>query len=191
MSEADSIDLIARSAAGDRDAFDRLVREHQARVFRWALVVADDPDDAADLAQAVWIKALASIGSYRGEARFTSWLYRLTYHTAVELGRKRARRRNALRAWVEGGERMVAIHPTDDIDGQRLTGIVRSLLVELPPRQRAVFTLAELEDRSTAEIAEMLEIEEATVRVTLANARRSVRQRMLAQRPQLSEEFRS
>ena len=57
MIEAETIDLVARAAAGDGEAFRLLVRGHHTLVFRWALVVAEDPDDAEDLMQAVWIKA--------------------------------------------------------------------------------------------------------------------------------------
>ena len=192
MSEAETIDLVARAAAGDGEAFDLLVRGHHSLVFRWALVVAEDPDDAEDLAQAVWIKAHRSIGGYRGEAKFTSWLYRITCNTSVEFGRKRQRRSVAMR--------LVSLDRADDVapapgpnsmDAQQLVAVVRSLLDDLPPRQRAVFALADLEDRSTAEIAEMLEIEEATVRVTLFKARRAIRSRMLAKQPRLVEEYRS
>jgi RNA polymerase sigma-70 factor (ECF subfamily) len=191
MTEADTIDLIARAAAGDGDAVDRLVRSHQALVFRWALVAAADPDDAEDIAQAVWIKAVNHLGAFRGTARFTSWLYRLTFNTVVEWGRTRQRRAVALKLWRNGDGGASVAHPTDDIDAVQLRATVRALLADLPPRQRAVFALAELEDRGTAEIAEMLGIEEATVRVTLMKSRRAIRERMLAQQPRLSEEHRS
>ena len=185
-------DLVARAAAGNEEAFDLLVREHHPLVFRWALVAAEDPDDADDLAQAVWIKAHRKLGAYRGEAKFTSWLYRITFNTAVEFGKKRQRRSIAMKSLSNtNGVVSLVSAVADEMDAQQLTTVVRSLMSELPPRQRAVFALADLEDRTTAEIAEMLEIEEATVRVTLFKARRAIRSRMLEQEPKLSEEYRS
>src|SRR5689334_16724242 len=89
MTEADTATLVARAVAGEDGAFDRLVRTYHAVVYRWALVVAADPDEADDLTQAVWIKAHRSLGSFRGDAKFSSWLYRITYTTAIEFGRKR------------------------------------------------------------------------------------------------------
>ncbi len=177
MIEGDITDLVAREAvAGDEDAFHLLVRGHHSLVFRWALVVAADPDDAEDLAQAVWIKAWRNIGAFRHEAKFTSWLYRITFNTAVEFGRKRRRRVEIMRKWHESGDGNVTSEPARGaVDVQRLTEIVRTFLADLPPRQRAVFALADLDDVSTAEIAERLEIEEATVRVTLFRARRAIR----------------
>lgn len=190
--ETDTVEAVARAAAGDEGAFDLLVREHHALVFRWALVAADDPDDAEDLAQAVWIKVHRNLAAYRGDAKFASWLYRITFNTAVELGRKRRRQLTVLRSVsVDRSGNSAAAPERDSIDVQQLVAIVRALLDDLPPRQRAVFALADLEDRSTAEIAEMLEIEEATVRVTLFKARRSVRSRILAKQPRFVEEYRS
>jgi len=192
MIEAETDDLVARAATGDGEAFDLLVRGHHSLVFRWALVVAEDPDDAEDLTQAVWIKVHRNIRSYRGEAKFTSWLYRITFNTAVEFGRKRQTRSVAMRSVSLERTGDAAPEPgTGVMDGPQLVSVVRALLVDLPPRQRAVFALADLDDRSTAEIAEMLEIEEATVRVTLFKARRAIRAKMLVKQPRLVEEYRS
>jgi RNA polymerase sigma-70 factor (ECF subfamily) len=192
MTDADTAALVARAAAGDSDAFTALVRGHHTLVFRWALVVADDPDDADDLAQAVWIKAYRGLKGYRGGAKFTTWLYRITYNTAVEVGRKRQRQATALSSISEGEDALdevVSAH--EDLDRTRLIAVVREMLCRLPPRQRAVFALADLDDVSTAEIADRLEIEEATVRVTLFKARRAIRHRLLLEEPKLTEEHRS
>ena len=192
MIEAETDDLVARAATGDGEAFDLLVRGHHSLVFRWALVVAEDSDDAEDLAQAVWIKVHRNIRSYRGDAKFTSWLYRITFNTAVEFGRKRQTRSVAMRSVSLERAGDAAPEPgTGAMDGPQLVAVVRALLDDLPARQRAVFALADLEDRSTSEIAEMLEIEEATVRVTLFKARRSIRAKMLTKQPRLVEEYRS
>ncbi len=192
MTDADTAALVARAAAGDSDAFTELVRGHHTLVFRWALVVAHDPDDADDLAQAVWIKAYRGLKGYRGGAKFTTWLYRITYNTAVEVGRKRHRQSAALGTMDEADEALVesaSVH--DELDRRRLMAVIRGMLSGLPPRQRAVFALADLDGLSIAEIADRLEIEETTVRVTLFKARRTIRSRLLLEEPKLMEEHRS
>jgi RNA polymerase sigma-70 factor (ECF subfamily) len=192
MTDAETAALVARAAGGDGNAFTELVREHHKLVFRWALVVADDPDDADDLAQAVWIKAYRGLKGYRGGAKFTTWLYRITYNTAVEVGRKRNRQSTALAGQRESeGAPDEAAPAHEDLDRARLIDVVREMLTGLPPRQRAVFALADLDGVSTAEIADRLEIEEATVRVTLFKARRAIRSRLLRKEPKLMEEHRS
>jgi RNA polymerase sigma-70 factor (ECF subfamily) len=192
MTDADMATLVACATRGDSEAFAELVREHHTLVFRWALVVADDPDDADDLAQAVWIKAYHGLKGYRGGAKFTTWLYRITYNTAVEVGRKRDRQSTALAGQGEREEAVAEIAPAhENLDQRRLVAVIRKMLAGLPPRQRAVFALADLDDVSTAEIADRLEIEEATVRVTLFKARRAIRNRLLLEEPKLMEEHRS
>jgi len=190
MIEAETIDLVARAAAGDGEAFGLLVRGHHTLVFRWALVVAEDPDDAEDLAQAVWIKAYRNLANYRGEAKFTSWLYRIVFNAAAEAGRTRQRRAAVLATLGDGSEPQ-AEPARDGVDAGHLVALVRSYLGDLPARQRAVLGLADLENRPTAEIAEMLDIAEATVRVTLFRARRAIRSRMMQEQPRLVEEYRS
>ncbi len=191
MTEAETAALIAAVVAGDRAAFTGLVREYHTLVFRWALVVTDDPDAADDLAQEVWIKAYRGLAGYRGEAKFTTWLYRIAYNTAVESGRKQQRQSAALDAWRQFNDQAEEVVPSqDDLDQRRLAAVVRSFLSDLPPRQRAVFALADLDGVTTAEIAERLEIEEATVRVTLRNARRAIRSRLLQEEPGLLEDAR-
>jgi RNA polymerase sigma-70 factor (ECF subfamily) len=192
MTDAETADLVARAAEGDSEAFTELVRGHHTLVFRWALVVAEDPDDADDLAQAVWIKVYRGLGGYRGGAKFTTWLYRITYNAAVEFRRKRGRQWTALTARQDSGKGPDEATPAhDELDQQHLIAVVRGMLGDLPPRQRAVFALADLDGLATAEIADRLEIEEATVRVTLFNARRAIRSRLLRQEPKLMEEHRS
>ena len=191
MNDAKTADQVARAARGDEEAFRALVRSYHSVLYRWALVIADDPDDAEDLMQAVWIKVYRCIGDYRGDAKFSSWLYRITANTAIELGRTRQRQDVALRRIHESAAGAVETQPDElqDPSQPRLAEQVRAFMADLAPRQRQVFALADLEQLSIAEIAEMLEIEESTVRVTLMNARRLIRARLLREQPLLIEEL--
>ena len=189
MTDAETAALVAAAAAGSSEAFTEVVRGHHTLVFRWALAVTDNPDDADDLAQEVWIRVFRGLRGYRRDAKFTTWLYRITYNTVVEHDRKRQRQAVAMSQWIDRGDGPEELVPAQDaLDQKRLIAVVRSFLRDLPPRQRAVFALADLDGVTTAEIAERLEIAEATVRVTLSNARRAIRSRLLRERPRLVEE---
>lgn len=192
MTEAEIVALVGRASAGDREAFATLVHEHHLLVFRWALVVADDPDDADDLAQLTWIKAYRGLAGFRGASKFSTWLYRLTYNTSVESGRKRRRRAAGLLQWF-GVRDEPADSPTerDESGPERVVAVIREMLGDLPPRQRAVFAMVDLDGVATSEVAERLEIAEATVRVTLFRARRAIRGRLLSEEPGLMEEYRA
>ncbi len=134
--DAESVDLAARAASGDAAAFEELVRCHHASVIRWAIVAVGDLDDAEDLAQAVWMRAYRSLGDYRGAAKFSTWLYRITYNLGFEVRRTRDRRLAALATWNNSTERVTAVvQPHDEGDAQRLAAAVHACVKELPPRQ--------------------------------------------------------
>ncbi len=188
----DTSDLIGRAAAGENDAFRELVRRYHATVYRWAAVSLGDRDEAEDVTQLVLIKVHASLGSYRGGGKFTTWLYRITRNVLFEAVRRQQRRGTLLAG--ENETSAVAVDGEDGedtIDSRRLSALVRDYLEALPPRQREVFMLADLDGFSPAEISDLLGVEQVTVRTNLLKARRAIRSRMLREQPKLMEEYRS
>ena len=89
MTREEESAVIARVLAGDADAFEPLVREHQTNVYRLALRLLGNEADAADAAQDAFLKAYTSLGSFRGESRFSVWLYRLTNNVCIDALRRR------------------------------------------------------------------------------------------------------
>jgi RNA polymerase sigma-70 factor (ECF subfamily) len=188
----DTADLVGRAAAGDRAAFCTLVRRYHSIIHRWAAVSLGDQDEAEDVTQQVLIKVHRALGSYRGGAKFTTWLYRITRNVLLESGRRQGRRNSLLR----GEETLMVNTPDPDgeagtIDAGRIAELVRGYTSMLPPRQREVFVLADMEGFTPAEIAELLDVEQVTVRTNLLKARRAIRGRMLREQPKLMEEYRS
>src|SRR5919206_3043838 len=106
--------LVQRAQAGDRDALSALIASQQTYVYSIAMSLMHNPADAADMTQDAFIRLLRSLGTYRGETKFTTWLYRLV----VNLGIDRLRRRGAppLRLDDEGVDVDVASDdPIDDV----------------------------------------------------------------------------
>ncbi len=189
MTDAETSALVAAAAAGSGEAFTALVRAHHDLVFRWALAVSGEPDQADDLAQEVWIRAFRGLHGYRGTSKFTTWLYRITYNTVASSERKRKRQAVALAAWHQGHDDPAEMPVvTEALDRERLVAALRQVLGDLPPRQRAALALADLDGLTIAEIADRMEITESTVRVTLFKARQAVRGRLHQQEPRLIEE---
>jgi RNA polymerase sigma-70 factor (ECF subfamily) len=182
-----SVDLVRRARAGEPVAVDELVRWCYPRVRRWALVRTGDADEADDVAQDVLAGLQERVRQFEGRSRFSTWLFRLTANAAGALARRQARRLRLLGRWsAEQGEdeeerRLAALH------GETVARLVRTLLRELPERQRLVFDLADLQGFDAGEIAEMLEIDAATVRGHLMRARRVLRRRILEEQPELRE----
>src|SRR5918997_2601230 len=110
---AESLDEIVRRAqAGDRQAISDLVTSQQRYVYSIAMTIVRDPDEAADLTQDAFIRLLRALGSYRGETKFTTWLYRLV----VNLGIDRLRRRGAPPIRLDDDDVDVDVASDDPID---------------------------------------------------------------------------
>jgi RNA polymerase sigma-70 factor (ECF subfamily) len=188
----DTADLIGRAAAGDRVAFCEIVRRYHASIYRWAATALGDLDDAEDITQLVLIRVHASLDSYHGGARFSTWLYRVTRNVLLEQMRTRRRRTRLLAAEQTRTDNAHAEMPEDHLlDSGKLEAVVMQHLRALPPRQREVFALADVEGYAPSEIAIMLDVEPVTVRTNLLKARRALREKILAQQPKLMEEYRT
>ncbi len=179
--------LIPRAQRGDPEAFDELVRRCYHQIYRWALSHAGDQDEADDITQAVLIKLHRRLGSYRGGARFTTWLFRVTRNASLELQRRGSRHRHLgldevpLEA-IQGDE-------PEQVDRSAATAAVRQAFQALPKGQRHVFDLVDLQGFTPKEVGEMLGMKSVTVRAHLSKARRAIRRRMLHQYPELVEEL--
>lgn len=180
--------LIRQARAGEAGAFDGLARHCLPLIRRWALVGTGDPDDADEVTQTVLIRLHRALGGFRGDARFTTWLYRLTHNAVTDALRRRTRRerRTAPLEEFDG-----ATSPTEGADARmeaaEAAAIVGSFFAELPARQREVFDLVDLQGYTIAEAAEMLGIEAVTARVHLLRARRTLRTRVLDAHPETGE----
>lgn len=189
--ERDVAHLVPLAQAGDAAARDTLLARCHATVFRWALVQVGDADDAEEVAQEVLVRVDARLDSFAGRSQFATWLYRVTRNVALEMGRRAARRLRLRTALAERPADDFAPDPAEGVHAQAVAAVVRALFDDLPPRQREVFYLADLEELSPAEIARRLGLSPATVRVHLLRARRSLRARILSEHPAIAEEYRA
>jgi len=189
--EASLETLVARALAGDRDALAEVAARCRPLVYRWALVSIGDADDADDVAQTVLARLTTRLRQFRGGARVTTWLYGITRNAIADLARKQTRRRQTFTRGIDaGGAPQAAVAPPESLDTTALATLVRQAFDALPPRQREVLDLVDLQGHSAADAARMLEIEAPTARVHLLRARRAIRERILATHPALVEDRR-
>lgn len=169
--------LVARARAGDQEAFSRLAERHQHEVFTLAMRLAGDRDLAADISQEALVRAWRGISKFRGDARFSSWLYRITVNVAwSQLSRSKRIQHSPL----EVVENMAAplsrfSHPELALEAASLRGRLRRALMALPQRARVVVVLRDIYDWSHAEIAEALGISVSAAKVRLHRARKRLR----------------
>jgi RNA polymerase sigma-70 factor (ECF subfamily) len=176
------LELIARMRGGDEAAFASLVSAYQPRVFRWAIGLSGDQDEAEDITQEVFVRAYRKLGSFRGEGSFDGWLYRITRRVAG-----RTRRAAVPRAEARAQDVYVT-DPGARVDRQRAVALIRTVAETLPMRQREVFVLCDLEGRTPAEAAALLKMKDVSVRASLFKARASIRRRILATHPSYREQ---
>lgn len=180
-------ELLAQAKAGDREAFEVLVARHQAAVYRLVFRLSGNEHDAEDILQETFLQVFRKLSTFRGEAQFTTWIYRVATNAA--LMHRRAQRRHAIESLEMYLPRFDATghHVRLDVDysaAARIEGLVehrqlrrliRDALDRLPSIYRVAFALNDLEDLPASEVASLLGIDPATVRQRVHRARLMLR----------------
>src|ERR1044071_8958900 len=143
--------LVQRAQAGDREAVSELVQSQQTYVYSIAMSLMHNPADAADMTQEAFIRLLRSLGTYRGETRFTTWLYRLVTNVCLDGLRRRGRPVEPLDAGdADGANEVVdpdrASQPDEQAELRESAAEVRAAMADLPAAQRLALTLHYFED---------------------------------------------
>lgn len=178
--------LVKASQQGDRAAFAELFRRHRGDVARLVYRMLGPTADAEDVVQEVFLQVHRSLGEFRGQAKFTTWLHRVTVNVVL-MTRRAAKSRPALSSEAET-DHEPSPSPLPDEDAVRSQRIAafRRLLERLPEKKRTVFILHEIEGRSPAEIAEVVDAPVLTVRTRLFYARREL-DAMMREEPALAQ----
>jgi RNA polymerase sigma-70 factor (ECF subfamily) len=178
--------LAARAASGDDTAFEAIVGRYQARVYRLACRLTSDTD-APDVLQETFLQVYRHLPSFRGESRFATWLYRIASNASLMHRRARARRPaepldGFLPRFDAQGKHAatpaqlsVASRADELLDRQFLAEKARDVMTRLPDLYRDAFVLRDLEEMSTADVAQALGVEPATVRQRVHRARLMLR----------------
>ncbi|HEY3686538.1 MAG TPA: sigma-70 family RNA polymerase sigma factor [Streptosporangiaceae bacterium] len=162
--------LLARARTGDTAAFEVLVRRYEQPVFRIAIRLLDQPDDAADAAQDAFVTAWRRLRSLRDDRTFAAWLYRITTSRAMNIARAKPRTAG-LDAVPHTAVRDTAPGPEQRAIAADLGSALAAALRTLKPAQRACWVLRELEGMSYEEIAAMLDTTPDAVRGRIHRAR--------------------
>ena len=167
-------ELIERCKAGDGVAFREVFRNHRADVARLALRMTSRPGDLEDLVQEVFLQVYRSIKDFRGQSRFSTWLYRVTVNVVL-MQRRAAKSRPVLQEMPDDAFGKDARElPDDQVARSRRVAAFYRLLDRLSDKKRAVFVLHELEGLSPVEVAKVVAAPVLTVRTRLFYARREL-----------------
>ncbi len=180
------VELAQRVAAGDEAALRHLMRRHNQALFRAARSILRDDAEAEDAVQEGYLRAYRAMGTFRGDAKLSTWLMRIVVNEAIERSRKAKRGAQVIAidsgAEAHAAEATVSANP--DNEPERLVAraqtrrLLEAKIDALPDLFRAVFVLRAVEEMSVEEVAQSLEIPEATVRTRFFRARAMLREAM-------------
>jgi RNA polymerase sigma-70 factor, ECF subfamily len=172
-------DLVVAAQEGDRSAFDELVRLTYADTYTLAFRLTADPEDAGDVVQESYLRAYRGLKRFRGDAQFSTWLYRITSNCAsTQLGRRARHRHDELDDEVVVDDLRPEANPEASLDSAVLRDRLQVALRSLPPRLRAVVVLRDVYDLPHEAIASELGISVSAAKVRLHRARRRLREQL-------------
>ncbi len=158
--------LVAACQRGERDAFDALVTRYQRSVYRLCYRYVNDHSDANDLAQEAFLKAYKAIGRFRGEAAFSTWLYRIAVNSCLNFRAARKPQTEPLADSLADGRRGVG----EDLEQRERAARVRAAVERLPEKQRLTLILKIYQDLTHEQVAEILGSSVGTVKANLFHA---------------------
>lgn len=166
-------ELLRACRNGDPAAFEQLVSRTQHRVFALAYRLVGDRGEAEDVAQEAYLRVFRSLGGFRGDARFETWLHRIVVNAAMTHLRRRGRFGDLTRD-PDGDPEPPPAPPAQDRTADR--DLIRRALEDLPAAMRATLVLYEMYGLSCREIGEELGVSEGAVKVRLHRARKRLKE---------------
>jgi len=176
LATADERELVAQARSGDRQAFDRLVKENKDKMFALTYRMTGDREAALDLMQETFFTAFKEIKRFRGDSSFSSWLYRIASNKSINCLRRK--KILSFLPLTEKPAKAVSYEMEDTAGQKELSGEIAAAVDQLPPKQKMVFNLRFYEQLSFVEIAEMMNKGESTVKTNYKKAVEKLQKRL-------------
>lgn len=179
--ESDERELIERASDGDAEAFNQLMSMHEQRMYAVALRLCANREDAQDCLQEAMLRVYRSIGSFKGESSFSTWLYRITTNTCLdELRRRKNKQSTSLDVLLTEGWMPANEHssPERDVLRKELAKCIYDAIRELPDDMRAAIVLRDIQGCSYEEIAQILDINLGTIKSRISRGREKLREKL-------------
>jgi RNA polymerase sigma-70 factor (ECF subfamily) len=164
--------LLKKAIAGDVSAFEQIVVQHERRVLTLAWRLLGTMEDAQDAAQEVFLRAFKYLPRFDTRRKFEPWLVRIAVNTCRELGRKKNRHQAVM---IKPEELPAPGDPHSEFSAEEDRRILYAAVRELPEKEKAALILRDIDGFSTADVAEILQSSESTVRSQVSSARVKIR----------------
>jgi RNA polymerase sigma-70 factor (ECF subfamily) len=182
----DELELVEQARKGDAGSFSVLLRRYEGKIFRLAMNITQNREDAEDVLQEAFLKAYEHLDQFQGNSRFYTWIVRIAVNQALmKLRKRRSDRAVSLDEQIDTGEDTVVREiaawdpdPEERFSREELHGILTGAIDELAPIYRTVFTLRDVDGLSTEETAEVLDLTVPAVKSRLLRARLQLRDKL-------------
>ncbi len=179
--------LIQKAQSGDPYAFEKLIENHQKQIFSIAYRIAGNPEDASDMAQEVLVKVFKNLKHFKGNSKFSTWLYRVATNTCLDEQKKLRRHTSySLDAELETEEGSMAteipdtaLTPEEALEQRSLQKVVQDGIAKLNDEHKKVLILRDMQGFSYEEIAGILQCSEGTVKSRINRARANLKKILL------------
>lgn len=182
-SEQDDAFLVDASKRGDQDAFARLVQRYQRHIFNLVFRILQQYDEATEITQETFLAAWQGLPSFRGDARFPTWLYRIAYNCSLKQLEQRKRDR-ALQAAIQAEQYLKRVDDSQRaeavLEASDRQNMIYEQLSSLPAKYRIVLVLRHLQEMTYEEMAETLTMPIGTIKTHLFRARNLLKERLEA-----------
>ncbi|MBL7742610.1 MAG: sigma-70 family RNA polymerase sigma factor [Chitinophagaceae bacterium] len=177
--------LVERLKQGDEAAFKTIVDTWQNMVYNTALGIVQNAEDAEDITQEVFVQVYQSISSFKGESKFSTWLYRITVTKSLDHERKKKRKKRfGFVRSLFGEQNEVVVNPPDfnhpgvTLDSKENAAILFKAIADLPENQRVAFTLNKVEGLSYQEVSEVMKTTVSSVESLMHRAKNNLRKKL-------------
>ncbi len=178
-------ELVEQLQQGNESAFSKLVDEWQDMVYNTAIGIVQNPQDADDITQEVFMQVYQSISSFKGESKFSTWLYQITLSKALDQEKKKKRKKRfafVQQLFGNQGEELVQSiefeHPGILMEKKESAQALFKALKQIPDNQRIAFTLHKLEGQSYMEIAEIMNTSLYAVESLMSRAKANLKKQL-------------
>lgn len=181
----DERSLVEQLKKGDESAFRTIVENWQGMVYNTAMGIVQNAEDAEDIAQEVFVQVYQSINSFKGDSKFSTWLYRITVTKSLDHERRKKRKKRfAFVKSIFGEENEVVVNPPDfhhpgvALDNKENAAVLFKAISELAENQRIAFTLNKVEGLSYQEVADVMETTVSSVESLMHRAKNNLRKKL-------------
>lgn len=179
-------EIVTRVLGGESQLYEILMRRYNQRLFRVAVAILHDPSEAEDVIQDTYVRAYQHLADFEGRAKFSTWLTRIAVHEALARARRRARYQSVENFEESKGDIMESFassahDPEQEASRRELSDLLEKAILGLPEDYRLILMMRHVEDMSTEETAECLQVSEQNVKTRLFRARALLRKQLYKQ----------